>query len=156
MDHHGHGGGCEVRCSCDAQHTAESQCHCDVGHASGGAVTVTVNPEARVSVVCSLDNVPVADRDGSISIGVTIVNSGFVTMPLEAMLLEPSPPMVSVDFAADPLTGSGMEHRLLVVTVPDSGLVDITIGFRLLQEEPDLGGRDRFHFLASGAVAEVV
>ena len=117
---------------------------------------MTINPEARVSVVCSLDLMPVADRDGTISIPVTIVNGGFVTMALEAVLLEPSPPMVSLDFATEPLNGSGMEHRLMAVTVRHSGIVDITIGFRLLQEGPDLGGRDRFHFLARGVVGELV
>ena len=48
---------------------------------------------------------------------------------------------------AVPLSGAAEELRTLRVTLTSRGPTDLTIGFRTRNNTPDLGGRDRVHFL---------
>ena len=126
-----------------------SACTCDHGpHAAAEApVTVTINPEARVSVSLSPMLLPAIGATGRVALEVAVLNQALVTLPLEAVLFEPRSAGVALEFSDEPLSGRGIERRVLNLTVGLPGLVDITIGFRLAREKADLGGRDRFHFL---------
>jgi len=79
---------------------------------------------------------------------VKIVNQGFVTAPLEVSLVDAlARSGVSVEFSREPLKGIPEERRVLRVSLLKGGPVDITVAFRAKNEIPDLGGRDRIHFL---------
>ena len=110
------------------------------------AFVITINPEARVSVVMGASTrKPV--RCGSVAdFAVKVVNQGFVTSRLEAQLVDP-PKGVSVDFRPEPLRGIPEEIRHLFITLTRPGETDLTIEFKAHNETPDLGGRDRVHFL---------
>jgi len=118
--------------------------------AAGNAVfRVTVNPEARVSVV-QVGEIPAETACGSpLSLPVRITNQGFVTAPLEASLVD-APPGVVLDFPALALKGTREETRVLRLTLAKPGTVDLTLAFRTRNEIPDLNGRDRLHFLIRG------
>ena len=117
-------------------------------HAQDGAlITITVNPEARVSVV-RRDTAPTAARCGTaMNVPVVIVNQGFVTARLVATLVEPIPPGVTAEFSPEPLSGAAKETRTLQLILRRPGLLDVTISFRPVNDIPDLGGRDRVHLL---------
>jgi hypothetical protein len=132
-----------------------SACTCDhrPGAAAEAAVTVTINPEARVSVSFAPVLLPPIGANGGIALEVAVLNQALVTLQLEAVLFEPRSAGVTLEFSDEPLSGHGSERRVLNMTVDLPGLVDITIGFRLAREKADLGGRDRFHFLFERDVA---
>lgn len=111
-------------------------------------IKVLINPEARVSVSRN-DRVPLptAACGQVMSVPVTIVNQAFLTAPLEVRLVEPRPRGVALAFSPQPLLGVATEHRVLQLTLTDPELVDITVAFGTKNNIPDLGGRDRVHFL---------
>ena len=74
---------------------------------------------------------------------------GFVTAQLEAELVGEIPPGVTIDYHPEPLRGVPQELRKLRITLTKPGLTDLTIAFGAHNEIPDLGGRDRVHFLLS-------
>jgi hypothetical protein len=96
--------------------------HCQHRHASpsGAPITVTINPEARVSVVMS-GAFPTPVACGMITrLPVKIVNQGF-------------------------LTGLPEEWRELRITLTKASRVDVTVAFGARHVNPDLGGRDCVH-----------
>jgi hypothetical protein len=110
-------------------------------------IRITINPEARVSVILT-GALPPPTRCGTISdLPVKIVNQGFVTARLEAELVGDAPAGVTLDFRPLPLTGVPEEFRELHIVMTNPGPIDLTIAFRAHNETPDLGGRDRIHFL---------
>lgn len=111
-------------------------------------IRITINPEARVSVV--LTNAPIlAGRCGGDSeVNVRIINQGFITARLEAELVGSPPPGTAVSFDPDPLKGVAEEFRKLRLTLTRPGPTDLTITFHAKNGIPDLGGRDRIHFIA--------
>ncbi len=116
--------------------------------ASTAPIRLTINPEARVSVEM-VGTVPPAVRCGSaLDLSVEVVNQGFVTAPLEAALVGTAPAGVTLYLDREPLTGVPTETRVLHVTLTQPGQTDLTVAFRARNEIPDLGGRDRVHFLA--------
>jgi len=118
-----------------------------VSSAVAAPITLTINPEARVSVVMS-GAVPAAVSCGSVlELPVRVVNQGFVTAPLEATLVGNVPAGATVDLDAEPLKGVAEEVRVLRVTLRKPGQTDLTVAFRARNEIPDIGGRDRVHFL---------
>jgi hypothetical protein len=121
----------------------------DDGRAPSGEapIRITINPEARVSVATVESFAPTARPGVALELPVRIVNQGFVTARLEAELVDGAPPGVSLEFHPEPLKGLPAEERILRITARYPGTVDLTIAFRARNEIPDLGGRDRIHFL---------
>jgi hypothetical protein len=116
---------------------------------SAAPITVTINPEARVSVARGEIAPSPAICGQAMDWVVRIVNDGFVTAPLLATLVGSVPAGVTLDFSEEPLKGVPEERRVLRMTLTRPGLLDITISFRAKNGNPDLGGRDRVHFLVS-------
>jgi hypothetical protein len=111
-------------------------------------ITLTINPEARVSVVMTGAIPPAVPCGSPLDLPVRVVNQGFVTAPLEAVLVENVPAGVTLDLDVEPLKGVAEEVRVLRVTLKEPGQTDLTVAFRARNEIPDIGGRDRVHFLA--------
>ena len=108
---------------------------------------ITINPEQRVSVALGGALPPPARCGTPVHLPVKIENQAFVTFRLEAALVEEVPAGASVMFDAAPLKGVRNELRGMHVMLTRPGLTDLTIAFRARNEAPDLGGRDRVHFL---------
>src|SRR5882762_5575370 len=120
----------------------------EVASPDGPPIKITINPEARVSVALAGALPPPVVCGTAADFSVKIVNQGFVTARLEAELVGDPPPGVSLDFHPEPLKGVPEESRELRITLTKPGPTDLTIAFRAHNEIPDLGGRDRIHFLA--------
>jgi hypothetical protein len=123
-------------------------------HSGMGAVSpddppikITINPEARVSVVMAGALPSPAPCGKAVDLLVKVVNQGFVTSQLEAEVVGDVPPEVTLNFHPAPLKGVPEELRMLHLTLTKPGVVDLTLAFRAHNEIPDLGGRDRVHFL---------
>jgi len=109
-------------------------------------IKITINPEARVSVVLGGALPPPVPCGTAADLSVKIVNQGFVTARLEAELVD-APAGVALEFHPEPLRGVPEELRKLRITLAQPGATDLTIAFKAHNEIPDLGGRDRVHFL---------
>jgi len=111
-------------------------------------IEVAINPEARVAVTLTGILPPSARCGVASAVGVRIVNQGFVTAPLESKLVGTPRAGVSLAWDSEPLRGTPEEFRILYLTLARAGMTDVTIAFRALGQTPDLGGRERVHFLA--------
>jgi hypothetical protein len=111
------------------------------------SIKITINPEARVSVVMAGALPPPVPCGKAADLPVKIVNQGFLTSQLEAEVVGDVPPVVTLDFHPAPLKGVPEELRMLHLTLTKPGVIDLTLAFRAHNEIPDLGGRDRVHFL---------
>jgi hypothetical protein len=109
-------------------------------------IRITINPEARVSVKLGGDLPPPTACGKAADLTVKILNQGFVTARLEAQLVEASAG-VTLDLDSEPLTGVSEELRTLRITLTRPGPIDITVSFKARNHTPDLGGRDRIHFI---------
>jgi hypothetical protein len=128
---------------------AQDHHHHDAGTpaAAEPPITITLNPEARVSVA-RVGALPPPVRCGTpTELAIKIVNQGNFTLRLEARLVADPPPDVTLYFQPDPLTGGPQELRKLHLTLSKPGTHDLTVAFKARHEAPDLGGRDRVHFL---------
>ncbi len=110
-------------------------------------IKITINPEARVSVALAGELPSPAPCGVATDLPVKIVNQGFVTAQLEAELVGNAPAGVTLDFHPAPLKGLPEEMRALRIVLAQPGSTDLTIAFKAHNEIPDLGGRDRVHFL---------
>ena len=110
-------------------------------------ILLTINPEARVGVVMAGALPPAAACGSALELQVKVVNQGFVTASLEAVLVGNSPAAVTLSLDAKPLKGVPEELRVLRVTLMHPGQTDLTVAFRAHNDTGDLGGRDRVHFL---------
>jgi len=111
------------------------------------AINVTINPEERVSVALGPFPPQPAPQGVAFDLPVRIVNQGFATGRLEARLVGDPHPDAVIAFASDRLKGVPAETRMLRITLTSQAPTDLTIAFRLANEAPDLGGRDRIHLL---------
>jgi hypothetical protein len=118
------------------------------------AITVTINPEERVSAALGAAAPQPAARGVPFDLPVRIVNQGFATGRLEARLVGDPHPDAVIAFSSDRLKGVPAETRMLRITLTSEAPVDLTIAFRLASEAPDLGGRDRIHLLLRPARAQ--
>jgi hypothetical protein len=110
-------------------------------------IKITINPEARVSAALAGALPPSTICGRPVEFRVWIVNQGFVTSRLEARLVGEVPAGTVLDFHPEPLKGVPEEQRTLRLTLTAPGPTDITISFRSQNNAPDLGGRDKVHFL---------
>lgn len=128
-------------------HTHDHHNEAETVSANEPPIKITINPEARVSVVLS-GALPRPVPCGTVAdLPVKIVNQAFVTSRLKAEFVGDVPAGVSLDFQPAPLKGMREEIRTLRITLTKPDLTDLTIAFRARNEPPDLGGRDRIHFL---------
>lgn len=111
------------------------------------SIRITINPEARVSAAMAGDLPPPAACGTTVELRVSIINQGFVTAPLEARWAGDAPAGASLTFSADALRGTPQEVRTLRITLSHRGLTDLSVSFKARGDVPDIGGRDRVHFL---------
>lgn len=111
-------------------------------------IKITINPEARVSATFGGTMPPAVTCGTPAALSVKIVNQGFVTSRLEAVVAD-APAGTTLEFHPVPLKGIPEELRELRIILTKPGLADLTIAFRSHNEAPDIGGRDRVHFLMS-------
>jgi hypothetical protein len=127
---------------------AQEAPHHHGSHTAPAPIEITISPEARVSAVALPSALPPRPACGTrFALPVKILNQAFVTSHLEARLVGNVPPGVSLDFRPAALTGAAEEIRQLTLVLHDPSPVDITLAFRERNGIPDLGGRDRIHFL---------
>src|SRR4030095_3823467 len=115
--------------------------------AAEAPILLTINPEARVSVAMAGPLPPAVPCGSALDLNVKVVNQGFVTAHLEAALVGTAPAGVTANLDPEPLKGVPEESRVLRVTLTHPGQTDLTVALRAHNEIPDLGGRDRIHFL---------
>jgi hypothetical protein len=118
-----------------------------LGAPSETLITITINPEARVSASRSGEPQKAIPCEHPMELPVKIINHGFVTASLEVSFVDSIPHGISLVFSAEPLKGIKEEHRSLRVTMKEPGIADVTIAFRAKNDISDLGGRDRIHLL---------
>jgi hypothetical protein len=119
----------------------------DTDKSDQAPITVTINPEARASVVLVGNLPPPVPCSTAANLRVKIVNRGFVTSRLKVELAGEVRDNINIDFDPSPLKGLPEEGRNLRITLAKPDLTDVTITFKLQNETPDLDGRDRIHFL---------
>jgi hypothetical protein len=110
-------------------------------------IQITINPEARVSVALAGALPQPVPCGTPADFSVKILNQGFITSRLEAEIVGDTPAGVSLDFHPAPLRGVREEFRHLRITLTRPDPTDLTITFKAHNEVPDLGGRDRVHFV---------
>jgi hypothetical protein len=115
--------------------------------ATEAIIVVTVNPEVRVSAALAGVWPPRTACGKPVELPVKIINQAFLTSRLEVRLVGESPAGVALEFDRTPLSGVPEEMRTLRITLPTAATVDLTAAFRAPTEIPDLGGRDRVHFV---------
>jgi hypothetical protein len=114
---------------------------------NGAPIMITINPEARVSVALAGALPQPVSCGKAADLAVGIVNHSFATFRLEAQFVDDVPAGVSLDFRPAPLKGVREEFRNLRIILTNPDLTDLTIAFKAHNELPDLGGRDRVHFV---------
>ena len=112
-----------------------------------GPIQITINPEARVSVILAGSLPHPVPCGTAADFSVKILNQGFITSQLEAEFVGDTPEDINLDFHPEPLKGVREEFRHLRITLPRPDPTDLTIAFKAHNEVPDLGGRDRIHFV---------
>jgi hypothetical protein len=110
-------------------------------------ITITINPEARVSVLLTGPMPAPVSCGSATEFSIRILNHGFVTSRVEAAFVGDVPEGVRLEFKPAPLKGVREEVRHLRIILTKPGSTDLTIAFKIHNETPDLGGRDRIHFL---------
>jgi hypothetical protein len=111
------------------------------------AIQITINPEARVSVTRTGSLPHPVPCGTAADFPVKILNQGFITSRVEAEFVGETPTGVNLDFHPEPLKGVREELRHLRITLTRPDPTDVTIAFKAHHEVPDLGGRDRIHFV---------
>jgi hypothetical protein len=119
----------------------------EVASPSDPPIKVTINPEARVSVMLAGSLPPPTHCGTPADLTVKIINQGFVTSRVEAKLIGDVPAGATLEFHPEPLTGVREELRILRIVLSVPGPTDLTLAFSAPNAIPELGGRDRVHFL---------
>lgn len=110
-------------------------------------IIIRVNPEARVSVALAGALPQPVSCGAAADLAVRILNQSFATFRLEAQFVGDVPGGVSLDFRSAPLKGVREEFRNLRITLTNPDPTDLTVAFKAHNAPPDLGGRDRVHFV---------
>lgn len=112
-------------------------------------IAVTINPEARVSVLrtsAPLEDVAPGDWH---TIDVTIVNEGFVTGPLS---IEAGPVRgIDLDLPVHELTGERRQDAAFRIRFSAAAVVDVTLTFRALTALGGLAKHSTIHLLLRAA-----
>src|SRR5579864_4545476 len=108
---------------------------------------ITINPEARVRVALGGALPQPVSCGTAANLAVRIVNQSFTTSRLEAQFVDDVPEGVSLDFRPAPLKGVREESRNLRITLTNPDPTDLTVAFKAHNVPPDLGGRNRVHFV---------
>jgi len=125
----------------------EDHAHHAASPVDDGQFIVTINPEARVSVVLGAP-LPAPSPCGTAQeLKVNVVNDGFVTAPLQAAVIGDGARYVSLHMDGAKLSGEAKDTRTLRLIPHGPELVDVTMAFSIDNNLGDLGGRDRVHFL---------
>lgn len=118
---------------------------------SDAPLAVTINPEARVSVVRTRS--PIGDpKPGEWhTIPVAVINEGFVTGPLA---IEADPVSgIQLDLPAHELTGENHQRTAFRVLL-DTSAVDVTLTFRAVAALGGLANHSTVHFLVRSDLRE--
>jgi hypothetical protein len=110
-------------------------------------IMITINPEARVSAALAGALPQPVSCGTAADLAVRILNQSFATFRLEAQFVGDIPGGVSLDFRPAPLKGVREESRNLRITLTNPDPTDLTVAFKAHNGLPDLGGRDRVHFV---------
>lgn len=111
---------------------------------SDAPIAVTINPEARVSVVRT--KAPIGDPQPGEwhTIPITVINQGFVT---GALYIEADPVRgIKLDLPVHDLTGELHQDAALRVRL-DTSAVDVTLTFRAKSSLGGLANHSTIHFL---------
>jgi diadenosine tetraphosphatase ApaH/serine/threonine PP2A family protein phosphatase len=127
---------------------AEDHSHHHSAPPPGNAqLVVTINPEARVSVVLGAPLPPPPPCGTATELKVEVINNGFVTAPLKAEIVGDDTRFVALHMDSAKLSGTPQDSRVLHLTPRGLDLADVTIAFSIENNIGDLGGRDRVHLL---------
>jgi len=129
---------------CD-QSSADKQL--DALLATRAPLQVTINPEARVSVVHTTSPPPHLSCGRAAPWLVRLVNQGRVTSALKATVLGDEAGLVHVRQAIDRLAGASVEYRVLTMTVTTTKPLDVTIAFDVGRGTDDLALRSQLSLL---------
>lgn len=141
----------DAETSPDSPETPAS-CHtvpADIGAVA--ALALSVNPEARIYATVEQHALHACTVGTTLPLPVAVLNTGYVTAPIQPILLAPADGSVELTWDAMPLSGEDREDRILGVIAHVEGFIDITVGFSFPCEPPDLGGRDRLAFLVKSS-----
>ena len=130
-------------CAQKSEHADE---HYEASH-NEAPIMITINPEARVRVALGGALPQPVSCGTAANLAVRIVNQSFTTSRLEAQFVGDVPEGVSLDFRPAPLKGVREESRNLRITLTNPDPTDLTVAFKAHNGLPDLGGRDRVHFV---------
>lgn len=112
-------------------------------------ITITINPEARVSVALAGALPPPVACGTAAALRVRIINQGFVTSRLEAQFIGNTPAGAKLAFHPQSLKGVPEELRELRITLTKRGPSDLTLSFQIHNNVPGLDDRNRVHLLMS-------
>lgn len=116
-------------------------------HVHRAPIEISINPEARVSVALGAPMPAHNVCRRPIALPIRIINDSFITASLEARLVGNVPSGVTLGFHSAPLSGKSEERRQITIILTQPETKDLTISFKAHNDIPDLGGRDRVHFL---------
>src|SRR2546430_11195875 len=111
-------------------HTHDHHKEAETVSANEPPIKITINLEARVSVVLSGALPRPVPCGIAADLPVKVVNKGFITSRLEAEFVGDVPAGVSLDFHPAPLKGVREEFRRLSITLIKPDPTDLTIAFR--------------------------
>lgn len=114
---------------------------------NGAPIIITINPEARVSAALAGALPEPVSCGTAADLAVRILNQSFATSRLEAQFVGDTPRGVRLDFRPAPLKGVREEFRNLRIILTNPDPTDLTIAFKAHNVPPDLGGRNRVHFV---------
>src|SRR5687767_1872692 len=106
---------------------------------SDAQFVVTINPEARVSVVLGVPLPPPAPCGSAMELRVTVINQGFVTAPLRAAIVGEGAQYVALHMDRTKLSGEAKDKRVIRLTLLKPELLDVTIAFGIDNNTEDLG-----------------
>lgn len=111
-------------------------------------IEVTINPEARVSVLRTGASLPSFACGAAEPVLVRVINQGHITSNLEMRpLAESETSMVTLGQLTPHLSGAAVEYRLLTLTVDAVHPIDFTLTVNAGPGTDDLGLRSRLSLM---------
>lgn len=126
-------GGLSAQAQESSEHPADHSHHdhhvVETRKSTDPPIKITINPEARVSVVRGGSLPPVKACGEAIELPVKITNQGFVTASLRASIVGDGGRHISVHMDGAKLSGKAEDNWTLHLIPIGPGLVDVTIAF---------------------------